>query len=54
MSRRETFERARPAGVVLVVDRDLDTGEQTATVKGEVEPELIVRRRAKPLTSTTE
>lgn len=31
--RREVFEVARPDGVVVVVDRNIDTGEQTVTEK---------------------
>lgn len=56
MSRREQFELTRPDGVVVVIDRDLDTGEQTATVKAGIEPEgipIVVRRRTKPPTTTT-
>jgi hypothetical protein len=34
MIRRERFEITRPDGVVLVVDRNIETGEQTTTVKG--------------------
>lgn len=42
MSRRETFERTRPDGEVVVIERDIDTGEQTVTVKVEVEsPESV-------------
>lgn len=31
--RREKFERTRPDGVVVVVDRNLDTGEHVVSVK---------------------
>ena len=31
--RRETFEATRPDGTVVVVDRNIDTGEQTVTEK---------------------
>lgn len=31
--RHEKFERARPDGVVVLVDRNLDTGEQEVSVK---------------------
>lgn len=31
--RREAFEVTRPDGVVVVVDRNIDTGEQTVTEK---------------------
>lgn len=32
-SRTETFERTRPDGVVVIVKRNIDTGEQTVTEK---------------------
>ena len=31
--RRESFESTRPDGTVVVVDRNIDTGEQTVTDK---------------------
>lgn len=31
--RREMFEATRPDGTVVVVDRNIDTGEQTVTEK---------------------
>lgn len=31
--RRETFEAVRPDGTVVIVDRNIDTGEQTVTEK---------------------
>jgi len=31
--RREKFESTRPDGTVVVVDRNIDTGEQTVTEK---------------------
>ena len=31
--RRESFESTRPDGTVVVVDRNIDTGEQTVTEK---------------------
>ena len=31
--RRETFEAIRPDGTVVIVDRNIDTGEQTVTEK---------------------
>lgn len=31
--RREVFEATRPDGTVVVVDRNIDTGEQTVTDK---------------------
>lgn len=31
--RRETFEATRPDGTVVIVDRNIDTGEQTVTEK---------------------
>ena len=31
--RRESFEATRPDGTVVVVDRNIDTGEQTVTEK---------------------
>ena len=31
--RRETFEATRPDGIVVVIDRNIDTGEQTVTDK---------------------
>ena len=31
--RREVFESTRPDGTVVVVDRNIDTGEQTVTEK---------------------
>lgn len=31
--RREKFEATRPDGIVVVIDRNIDTGEQTVTEK---------------------
>lgn len=31
--RHEKFERTRPDGAVVVIDRNLDTGEQVVSVK---------------------
>lgn len=31
--RRETFEAVRPDGVTVLIDRNIDTGEQTVTEK---------------------
>lgn len=40
MSRTETFERTRPDGKVVVITRDIDTGEQTVKPKaGQAESE---------------
>lgn len=33
MSRTETFERTRPNGEVVVITRDIDTGEQEVKVR---------------------
>ena len=33
LERRESFESTRPDGTVVVVDRNIDTGEQTVTDK---------------------
>ena len=49
MSRSEQFEITRPNGEVVVVDRDIDTGEQTVTVK---DVESKSPRRTKPPTTT--
>lgn len=32
-ARREKFERTRPDGTVVVIDRNIDTGEQKVTEK---------------------
>jgi len=32
-ARREKFEATRPDGTVVIVDRNIDTGEQTVTEK---------------------
>lgn len=32
-ARREAFEATRPDGTVVIVDRNIDTGEQTVTEK---------------------
>ncbi|MGV8972907.1 MAG: hypothetical protein ACOH10_11345 [Rhodoglobus sp.] len=39
MIRVETFERIRPDGEVVVIERDLDTGEQTTVLRADVEPD---------------
>ena len=38
MSRIEKFEAVAPSGVVMVVTRDIDTGEQTVVPKDGVAP----------------
>lgn len=37
-ARTEKFERTRPDGTVVVVERNIDTGEQSVTEKKETKP----------------
>jgi hypothetical protein len=40
MSRSETYERRRQDGSVIVITRDMDTGEKSIKVKGAVEDDV--------------